>query len=68
MNEKQVDMIVESWALGLLLLLFQVLPTSWFAMLALGAAHAQWPQVPALGFGATFVMVAAASFLAKCFR
>jgi hypothetical protein len=68
MNEKQVEFIVDQWALAIGLLVMLTIPTGWMAMLALGAAHAEWPVIPALGFGTTYVIVLALALVARCLK
>lgn len=36
--------------------IFAVLP-AWVVMLALGAAHDQWPVIPALGYWTTYLLM-----------
>jgi len=42
--------------------IFAVLP-AWFVMLALGAAHDQWPVIPALGYWTTYLLLLGFSIL-----
>jgi len=35
---------------------FNVL-TAWFVMLAAGVAHGYWPQIPAFGYFATYLLI-----------
>lgn len=37
-------------------MMFAILP-AWVVMLALGAAHDQWPVIPALGYWTTYILM-----------
>lgn len=41
---------------------------SFFVMLALGAAHDQWPAVPALGFWTTFLILNGLGWVSRVLR
>jgi hypothetical protein len=51
-----VATIVAGLSVTPLALIFAVLP-AWVVMLALGAAHDQWPVIPALGYWTTYILV-----------
>jgi hypothetical protein len=44
-------------AFGFATLTVTALLGAWFAMLALGAAHDQWPAIPALGYWTTYILL-----------
>ena len=41
---------------------------AWVEMLALGGLHDSWPAVPALGYGATILLMLVTSVLFKDFK
>lgn len=41
---------------------------AWVVMVGLGILHSQWPQIPAFGYGTTYVLMLALWIVARLFR
>lgn len=64
---KFIAALVAGTSIAPLTLILAFLP-AWVVMLALGAAHDQWPAIPALGYWTTYILLAGAGFITGLFK
>lgn len=60
--------LIEAIAAALIAMAILNLLGAWFVMLGLGVAHDLWPQVPATGYWATYLMLCALGTIASAIR
>lgn len=60
--------LVEKIAIALIVMAWVNLLSAWLVMLGLGVAHGLWPQIPATGYWATYLMLCALGSLAGAIR
>jgi len=62
-SEERLEKILIS-LFGFMVLSIINLLNAWFVMLAAGVAHGYWPQIPAFGYWATYLLIVGVSAIA----
>lgn len=67
-TEDIIEVSVKTSSIGLVSSALFVVIVAWPVMLGLGAAHAQWPVVPAFGYWTTYIVTLAIHLVASLTR